>query len=55
MIAGGETTVTVDDDHGMGGRCHELCLAAGIQLGQSYKTLKDRKPKSAAFLLCAGK
>jgi hydroxypyruvate reductase len=35
FIAGGETTVTLSDDHGIGGRCQELALSAAKVFAES--------------------
>jgi len=46
VIAGGETTVTLSGERGVGGRCQELCLSMAL-------TLKELKADEY-YVLCAG-
>jgi glycerate 2-kinase len=46
LLSGGETTVTLGDAHGLGGRNQELVLAAGLKLGADHM--------QGVTLLCAG-
>ena len=42
IIAGGETTVTLGDEHGAGGRNQEFALSAAIEMNMVFSDLKNR-------------